>query len=272
MNILLYWQTNQLSIQRDGYMIEKYFIKGEGDYVIPYLLVKPEYPNHKALIYLNPSGKSAGAGPGGEIERFVRNGFTVLAPDLIGTGELIPGKFHGDSYFKGVSYNIWFLSVLIGRSILGVQVSDLVMLTNLLKKNQGIIQVYGLARKEMSPVLLHAAAFDTAITGIALLQPYSSYRSIVMNRYYNPEFVYGLVPGALTAYDLPDLAATLAPRKLFIAGLTDGEGNNSDDKSIVEDMAVIKAGYNFKKANEQLNIISVKTVENLDDLFAQWIK
>ena len=38
-----------------------------------------------------------------------------------------------------------------------------------LKKYTGIHEIYGLARKEMSPVLLHAAAFDPAITRIALM-------------------------------------------------------------------------------------------------------
>lgn len=43
--------------QREGYVIEKYFVNGEGDYVIPYLLMIPDSPNNKALIYLHPSGK-----------------------------------------------------------------------------------------------------------------------------------------------------------------------------------------------------------------------
>ncbi|MEO9004721.1 MAG: acetylxylan esterase, partial [Ginsengibacter sp.] len=94
--------------QKEGYVIEKYFVKGEGNYIIPYLLMKPDLPNHKALIYLHPSGKSAEAGPGGEMEWFVKKGFTVLAPDMLGVGEMGPGVFHGDSYIKGVSYNIWF--------------------------------------------------------------------------------------------------------------------------------------------------------------------
>src|SRR5690606_13607150 len=73
--------------QRDGYKIETNYIKGEGDYIVPYLLFKPEKSNQKALIYLHPSDKAADATVGGEIEWFVKNGFTVLAPDLLGVGE-----------------------------------------------------------------------------------------------------------------------------------------------------------------------------------------
>ena len=181
-------------IQKVGYVIEKYFLKGEGDYVIPYLLMKPDKPNNKALIYLHPGGKSVEASAGGEIEWFVKNGFTVLAPDLIGIGETGPGVFHGDANIEGVSLNIWYASILIGRSVVGIRAGDVVRLTRMLNKNTGIGEVYGIARKEMAPVLLHAAAFDQGITRIALIEPYSSYQSIVMNRFYDPSFIYGVVP------------------------------------------------------------------------------
>lgn len=258
--------------QRNGYVIEKYFIKGEEDYVIPYLLMKPEHSNRKALIYLNPSGKSAEASSGGEMEWFVKNGFTVLAPDLLGIGEMGPGKLRGDNYIKGFSYNTWFLSMLIGRSIVGIQTGDVVRLTNLLKKSQGIDEVYGLARNEMAPVLLYAAAFDTMITHIALIEPYSSYRSMVMDRLYKPSFMLSTVPGALGAYDLPDLAASLAPRKLMMAGVTDGAGNSIKNESVNKDLDIIKATYNDRKASRQLNIKYGEQFVKPYDLFAEWIK
>ena len=173
-------------IQREGYVVEKYFVKGEGDYVIPYLLMIPERPENKALIYLHPSGKSAEASSGGEMEWFVRNGIIVLAPDLIGVGEMGPGVFTGDAYIDSIPYNIWYTSILIGRSIVGIRAGDVVRLIRILEKNSRISSIYGLARKEMAPVLLHAAAFYPAIKRIAIIEPYSSYQSIAMNRFYNP--------------------------------------------------------------------------------------
>jgi hypothetical protein len=234
--------------------------------------MKPENSNHKALIYLHPSGKSAEALPGGEMEWFVKNGFTVLAPDLLGIGEMGPGKYRGDSYIKGVSYNVWFLSILIGRSIVGVQAGDVVRLVNLLKKTQGIDEIYGLARKEMAPVLLHAAAFDPSITRIALVQPYSSYLSIVTNRFYKPDFVHGGIPAALEAYDLPDLAASLAPKKLVMAGVTDGADSNSNPESIKKDLQVISDAYHNRNADNQLNIVTGSSTKELQDLYEAWMK
>jgi hypothetical protein len=74
-------------IQREGYRIEKYFVTGESDYPIPYLLMVPENPNGKGILWLHPCGKAANASAGAEMERMVKQGFTLLAPDLIGTGE-----------------------------------------------------------------------------------------------------------------------------------------------------------------------------------------
>lgn len=257
--------------QREGYTIEKYFLQGEGSYIIPYLLLKPDTPNHKALLYLHPSGKQAEAAEGGEMEWFVKQGFTVLAPDLIGVGEMGPGIFEGDSYIKGVSYNVWFASMLIGRSIVGVRAGDVVRLAQLLQKKENAQEIYGLAKKEMAPVLLHAAAFDSSISRVALIEPYTSYRTVAMHRFYNPAFIHSTVPNALTAYDLPDLAASLAPRKLLIAHATDGAGNESPGETD-EDFAVIKAAYHHKKSDGQLRIIPGKPTGKNVDLYLEWIE
>ena len=251
--------------QKDGYVIEKYFVKGEGDYVIPYLLMKPENSNHKALIYLHPSGKSAEALPGGEMEWFVKNGFTVLAPDLLGTGEMV-----GENTSIRIYLRTWYASMLIGRSVLGIQAGDVVSLTNLLKEDPGIEKVYGLARKEMAPVLLHAAAFDPSISRIALIEPYSSYRSVAMSRLYNPKFINSLVPGALEFYDLPDLAASLAPRKLMIVGGLDGAGNSGGD-TINKDLKVVQNGYRYRNANDALIILEEPAKEQ-GNIYRAWIK
>ena len=259
-------------IQRDGYVIEKYFVKGEGDYVIPYLLMIPDKSDNKALIYLHPLGKAAEASAGGEMEWFVRKGFIVMAPDLIGVGEMGLGNFKGDAFIDGNSHNMWYGSILIGRSIVGIRAGDVIRLTRLLEKKTGTSEVYGVARQEMAPVLLHAAAFDTAISQVALIEPFSSYRSIVMNRFYNSGFIHSTVPGSLEAYDLPDLAASLAPGKLLMAGVTDGLGNPSDPENTMDDLSIIKTAYQKKNAAGQLEIISGKLPEKLYGLFIEWIK
>ncbi|HAQ19173.1 MAG TPA: hypothetical protein DCR40_08075 [Prolixibacteraceae bacterium] len=180
------------------------------------------------------------------MEWFVRNGFTVLAPDMIGVGEMGPGINKGDAYIEGSSHNIWYATILIGRSIVGIRAGDVFRLAGELKNNTGIKDIYGFARNEMAPVLLHATAFDPSITHVALIESYSSCSTIVLNRFYKPSFILNTVPGALKAYDLPDLAASLAPRKLLMSGVTDGNGKNMDIESIHTDLAIIKTAYQYR--------------------------
>lgn len=257
--------------QRDGYVVEKYFVKGEGEYVIPYLLLVPNNPNRKAVLYIHPDGKSMEALEGGEMEWFAKRGFVVLAPDLIGVGETGSGLLKGDAYIDGVSYNLWYTSILIGKSIVGIRAGDVSRLTQLLEKRSEVDEIYGVAKKEMASVLLHAAAFNPLIKRIALIDGYSSYSSIVTSRFYNPKFVQNLVPGALTAYDLPDLAACLAPRELMMVGTTDGNGGQKDQEGMERDFEVIKTAYELNNAGQQLKIIA-ESPQQFDELFIEWIK
>jgi dienelactone hydrolase len=259
-------------LQRDGYAIEKYFIKGEGDYVIPYLLMVPDKPNKRAVICLHPSGKSEAAHPGGNMEWFVKNGFTVLAPDLIGRGEMGPGVFRGDAYIEGDSHNLWYESILIGRSIAGVRTGDVIRLVKLLKNKPEVEDIYGVAMKESVPVLLHAAAFSSDISRLALIEPFSSYNSIVMNKFYKSSFISEAVPGALREYDLPDLASSLAPRKLLMAGVCDGNGNTEDSDCINKDIGIIRSAYQLKGSSGQFTVVPLKSGESPDAFFSDWIK
>ncbi|SHE40573.1 Acetyl xylan esterase (AXE1) [Fodinibius roseus] len=264
-------------IPREGYAIEKYFARGEGGYPIPYLLFRPDQPTGKAVLYLHPEGKAAEAGKDGELGRLARSGHTVLAPDLLGVGEMGPGELANYTTqvkdFAATSFDVWTTSVLIGRSVTGLRAGDAVRLARLLKRQAETDQVYGVAREAMGPALLHAAAFEPSLRGVALLGPYASYRSLVTNRFYDPSLHVSAVPGALTAYDLPDLAAGLAPRKLLMAGLTDGAGNLLGADEITEHMEVVRAAYGREEAGGHLQIAAPnQSIEHRHELLREWIK
>jgi hypothetical protein len=258
--------------QREGYVLEKYYLEGEGNYVVPYLLLVPEKSNQKALIYLHPSGKSSEASEGGEMEWFVKKGFTVLAPDLIGIGEAGAGEFSGDSNFQGNSYNLWFASLQIGRSIVGIQAGDVVRFTQLFQNNSDVNEIFGLAKKEMAPVLLHAASFDPSISRIALVEPLISYQSLVTNWLYNPSFIQTSVPAALTGYDLPDLMANLAPRKLLLVNIQDGTGSSVDRNDFQEDLSFIRSAYQKENMEGQLKILNKEAMNKSFDFYQEWIE
>jgi len=255
-------------IIRDGYVVEKYFIRSEGDYVIPYLLFGSERNSGVYLIYLHPEGKKAESSPGGEIEKFVKNGYIVLAPDLPGTGEARSDIFKGDAYFDGVSHNLWYLSMLTGRSITGILAGDIASLAGVIKSQDNKAVICGFAKNEMGIAMLHAAAFTKAFESITLVEPLASFSSLVMNRFYNHKYIPYAVPGALREYDLPDLAASLAPSRLIISGMVDGNGTHYYKEGIRNAGEIIRTGYFRNKVPEMLQISEDIQDENL---FRMWI-
>src|SRR5690606_27782155 len=247
-------------IERNGYRIDKYFIKGEGEYPIPFLFFVPEKSNsNKSLIYIHTSSKKALSTSNtlkNEIELLMNKGVNVLIPDLIWTGETGPGVWKGrmnPPYFvnKGLKYEIWYASMVIGRSIVGIRAGDVIRLSKVLKELTPRNEICAFAKGEMSPVLLHAAAFEPAISRIALIEPYISYQSIVLNHFYAPTFIDNSVPSVLGNYDLADLAVCIAPRKLLMANVFE-----KNKECIKDEIDIIKKAYILNDLKENFSLSS----------------
>ena len=67
--------------------------------------------------------------------------------------------------------------------------------------------------------MLHAAVLDDRIRNVTLERMLASYASVVEWKIHQ-EDIECIVPGALASYDLPDLAARLAPRGVKIINAT----------------------------------------------------
>lgn len=261
------------AVRGDGYTVEKYFVKGEGDYPIPYLMVIPDVPNNKAVLYMHPSGKAAQADKGGEMEWFVKKGYTVLAPDLIGTGETGPGAWSGEKDFShkmntGLNYQVWYASMFVGRSIVGVRTADVVKLAGILKL-RGAEQIYAVAEYTMTPVLLHAAAFTESIDRIALNKPPVSYQSIVSTRFYSPSFTEILIPGVLQSYDLPYLAAACSPRRVIMLDAVNGAGEKAGMTSVEAEYSGVSDIYRKKNATANFILLNDAKVETMFELLVK---
>jgi len=112
-----------------------------------------------------------------------------------------------------------------------------------------------MAVAEMSPPLLHAAAFNPSISSIALIMPPVSYKSIVMNRYYQFPFTC-CVAGALTAYDLPDLIGSISPRKVVLAEINDQSKKPASKELIDEEMTFPRNVYSTKNVSDNLKVLT----------------
>lgn len=261
--------------QRDGYSVGKYAIMGEGDYAIPILLFVPNdaREKHPALIYLHPQGKVTEAKPGGEIEKLVKKGYVVAAADVIGVGETKNTAVR--------DYSSGYSAVIIARSVIGIQAGDIIRVVDYLKScdNVDAKKIGAIGINEMCLPLIHAAAFDHSISTIELVGSPVSYRSIAMNRIYKigltptgnkgighpyeVNFSWGIA-GILTAYDLPDLIACMAPRKVVLVNLKDQTLESASTDLIKQDMTFPRSVYSYKGVSDNLRIIT--SYDNVGDL------
>ena len=80
------------------------------------------------------------------------------------------------------------------------------------------------ANGRMSVPALHAAAFDSRIGSVIIEGGLVSWKAVIDARYHQDQLD-NVVRGAIAHYDLPALAAALAPRALVLSSLTDPMGN-----------------------------------------------
>ncbi len=250
--------------QREGYSVEMYALHGEGECVVPLLLFVPETGNKfSSIIYLHPKGKIADAAVAGRIEQLVKKGYLVAAPDVSGIGE-VEDKNYGTNY----------LAMLIGRSIVGVQAGDVNRVVNFLQKRPDVDpeKISAVAFDELGPTLLHAAAFNKTIKSVTLIGSLISYQTVILNKFYDTELTNCFVAGALTAYDLPDLAAVLAPGKLNLINMRDGESKFIEMDKENSDIELIKTAWQQKNVGRQLHIVKENSAEKMFEQFLRHIE
>lgn len=247
---------------RSGYHIEMYVLQGEGAGPLPVLLMVPDRTaGRTAVLCLHPQGKSAVTTPGGDAEQLVKQGYAVLAPDLSGTGEL--GRATDASAFLGVQ---------TGRTIVGIRAEEIVRCVRFLAAHRDVAGagICALAFGEMSIPLLHAAVMDDSIARIALIEPPVSFQSIVTSRFYNLDPA-SLIGNVLSAYDLPDLAACLAPRNLLMTNPVDALGRPAPIELVTGSNQIVRRAYSDRNAANRVLIRTGVMGSPITEAFIPWL-
>src|SRR5690606_36958143 len=104
--------------------------------------------------------------------------------------------------------------------------------------------------------------FNNKIEKVTIIGGLSSYESVVMNPIYDTGLTKTFVAGALTAYDLPDLAAILAPVKLTLINMKDGQGNTIDIAQDNSEMETIRTAWKEKNADKNLQILNETSINS----------
>lgn len=208
----------------EGFRLEKYLVIGAKYNSFSFLLWTPDGEGpHPAVLYADPLGKKISDDQEKNFEELARRGYLVVALEPLGVGETT--SFTGT--WEPAKYGSYFQSAFCRRTHVGVWADNIVRITQHLQDRWPVSRIAAIGRDVLGPAVLHAAAFEPDISAVMLIDAPVSYESIVNGDFYSWE-PFGFVPGALRGYDLPDLMATLAPRKVFLVNPLDHRKQSVD--------------------------------------------
>jgi cephalosporin-C deacetylase-like acetyl esterase len=207
----------------EGLSVEKLIYTSEDDIIIPALLITPEKTKKGSPVYfyVSENGKPIGYQSANVPLLLAKEGFTVFAADVRGTGETSPTPSFSSNQFTGftpllrVHDDLAIQSAEFGKTTLGMRTYDIMKGIDLIKsrkdlKNREIVIIgHGLG----GLWALTAAAYDERINGIVTIGTLPSYRPLIENKYYNNVWGYFWLPGALKDFDIPDLAKLTSSKK-----------------------------------------------------------
>jgi cephalosporin-C deacetylase-like acetyl esterase len=242
--------TEAGEVKRDGYRIRKLIFETEPGVQVPGLLF--DGGRGPLVIYADGAGKATVAAPGGPVEKLVKDGARVLALDLRGTGETAPGKTAAGrpSYF-GADYYEAFVSLHLDRPLAGQRATDLLAVVATMAGESDGIELIGVG--SAGPAALHAAALEPRVKQLTLVGALTSWSAVVRTPVSYDQLT-NVVPGALAAYDLPDLAAAVAPRPLKVLRPADPTGKPLARAAADDAFGAVRAAYARAGAEKQFTL------------------
>jgi cephalosporin-C deacetylase-like acetyl esterase len=258
-------------VGREGYRIERVALHTAPGITVPTLVFVPSAsPARKpAVLYVHGSGKGADAAPGGDIEALVRSGHVVLAPDPRGMGESRPTSAAGG---YDPAWQMLQRALLVDRTLVGMQVEDLLAACAFLLTREDVdpdrIAVLGKGHGGLLALLL--AALQPKVERVALEGTVLSYLQIAQGRYHEG-LTAAFVPGVLRDFDLPDLAAALAPRPIWIVDPRTPTGALVPVDRAREELGPAVLAYERAGQPMALRVLHRPEGWPLDRVYASWL-
>ncbi len=212
-------------LKRTGYRITKLVLEPEPGIELPALVFLPSEPAGNVYLYVDGRGKQSDAGPGGPIEKLVRQGNLVMAVDLRGMGETALRKKVSDYYLQDEEY---YLAYLLGRSLVGMRAEDVLICARFLASYRTgstprRVNLVGIGDAGI-PVLHAAALSPEMFASVLLRQTLASWSDVARNPIVKTDQLLNAVHGVLRFYDLPDLVKLIGPSQMRIEEPTSASG------------------------------------------------
>ena len=210
--------TTAAGERRAGYTLQRLALSGADGRTIPALLALPDRPRGRTVLLVPEEGAAAVLREGADGDALARRGRPVLAIDAAGFGSTVDNRTgYSDSWF-GPDKLAW-LAMMTGKPLVGLATTDILRALEYLSGQKLAADgCAGFARGMAGVALLHAAALDSRLAEVTVEGALVSFEAVARAPIHR-RVMTGIVPGMLGVYDLPDLAAAIAPRPLTLANL-----------------------------------------------------
>jgi hypothetical protein len=153
----------------------------------------------------------------------------ICAADIRGVGALTPefsSRSSGYAAWHEREENYAWGSLILGKPLIGQRVTDILAIAAALRKHPDVngMSIRIAARGKLTVPALFATALDPAIQGLYLSEGLTSFRDVIDSEVYDHPFA-NFVAGLLNHTDLPELAASIAPRPILLSGMVNAKGD-----------------------------------------------
>jgi len=221
-----------------GISIDAVTLEVDAGIVVPLLLLSPPHDAPLPVVVAVAQGGKQGflKERSAEIAALLKGNVAVCLPDLRGTGETRPDSGRGRS---SESTDVAATELMLGRTLVGLRVRDLRSVLRYLRTKSDLdSKRIGLWGDSFAPVnaperrfamplevdgqptlaeplgglaVLFTGVFEADVAAVYVRGALTGYRSLLDSPFVHVPYD-ALIPGALSAGDLPDVAAALGPR------------------------------------------------------------
>jgi dienelactone hydrolase len=266
--------------------IERNVLSVEPPIAVPVLLLKPERVGTEkrtgkppVVVAVAQSGKQRLLREqANEVAAVLDSGMAVCLPDVRGTGETAPGAGRGR---RSAATSLSSTELMLGDTMLGAQLRDLRAVLAWLRTRDDLdtrhVSLWGDSLASPNPpgtnfqfprddddalprspeplgglLVLLAALYEEDVRAVYVHGGLAGFES-VLTKHLALIPHDAVVPGALTAGDLCDVAAALAPRRVRLEGMVDGWNHTVSASDLASAYQAATTSYNAAGAAEQFS-------------------
>ena len=179
----------------------------------------------------------------------------TMSPCGFGKDDAFPSSYKGMAACPDLAQNL-------NRSLVGVHAADIVRGITWLGGNfMGSLPLATIATGELHAAALHAAVLEPGSTGAVIqIGNQANYQEIANSLTYSQASEWSFIFDVLSHYDLPDVAAAIAPVPQLVYGATDSNGTPLSAAELANVYSFTESVYSAKEASSKLRVVPAASI------------